>query len=169
MCEYRIVPAVSEHIPFLAAIEQAAASLFPSGAIPEAIREDSVPLPILEEALLSGTLLIALAGNGMAVGFGLLREEEGYAVLAQLDVMPEHGRRGIGKKLVQGLLGRARALGYEVVYLTTFDHIPWNRPFYERLGFRILDEGTMPHFLIQTLSAERARGMVRRVAMRKDV
>ncbi len=37
--------------------------------------------------------------------------------------------------------GTARSLGRPA--LTTFADVPWNRPYYERRGFRVLDEGDL--------------------------
>lgn len=48
---------------------------------------------------------------------------------------PEHGRRGIGGALVGSVCDWARASGIASVTLTTYREIPWNEPFYRRLGF----------------------------------
>jgi Predicted acetyltransferase len=166
MPEYIIRPALPEHIPQLAAVEQAAATLFPTGTIPDAIRGDSVPVPLLEEAAGAGNLWAALDGSGRAIGFALLCVEEGCALLAEMDVMPEHGGRGIGRKLIAEAARKAREDGHAALYLTTFSHVPWNMPFYERVGFSLLPEGKAPPALESALQAERARGMEHRVAMR---
>ena len=58
--------------------------------------------------------------------------------LEELDVLPGHGRQGIGTRLVRALCDGARGRGIAAVTLCTFRDVPWNAPFYERLGFRIL-------------------------------
>ena len=166
MPEYTISPALPEHIPELAAVEQAAATLFPQGTIPDDIRSDSVPEPLLEEAAEAGNLWVALDGMGRVVGFALLSVDDGCAVLAQMDVVPEHGRKGLGGKLVAEAARKAREDGHAALYLTTFSHIPWNMPFYERIGFSLLPEGKSPSVLEGDLQAQRERGMEHRVAMR---
>ena len=52
--------------------------------------------------------------------------------------------------------------------LTTFRTIPWNCPFYERLGFRTLDEADLSPRLLAVLDEEDAHGLPRdtRCAMR---
>ena len=70
--------------------------------------------------------------DGAVVGF-VMCEELGDALhIEQLSVDPAHGRRGIGAALVRHAIGVA---GRRPVTLTTFRDVPWNMPFYERLGF----------------------------------
>ena len=166
MNEYVIRPALPGELSSLAAVEQAAASIFPPGAIPDAIRADSVPLSVLEETLATGGVWVAARAGGEVVGFALLCEEEGLALLAEMDVSPEHGCKGLGRELVAAVADRARETGHAALYLTTFSHVPWNMPFYARLGFAVLDAKAMPPVMEGILAAERARGMRNRVAMR---
>ena len=44
---YRIVPALPEHLPRLAAIERAAGALFPARDLPGELRSDTTPLAAL--------------------------------------------------------------------------------------------------------------------------
>jgi GNAT superfamily N-acetyltransferase len=43
--------------------------------------------------------------------------------------------RGIGAALIEHLAGVARADGRPALTLTTFRDVPWNAPYYARLGF----------------------------------
>ena len=71
--------------------------------------------------------------DGVVAGF-VMCEELGDAVhIEQLSVDPAFGRRGIGAALVAHACAAARG---RPVTLTTFRTVPWNRPYYERLGFR---------------------------------
>jgi predicted N-acetyltransferase YhbS len=63
--------------------------------------------------------------------------------LQQIDVEPEHGRRGIGTALVKTVCDWAKQQGYGIVSLSTFRDLPWNAPFYSKLGFRALDEADL--------------------------
>src|SRR5690606_25114730 len=47
----------------------------------------------------------------------------------------EHGRRGLGTRLVQAVIAWAQARGFGHLVLMTFRHLPWNAPFYRKLGF----------------------------------
>ena len=66
--------------------------------------------------------------------------------------MPD-GRRGHGAEL----------------WLTTYDHLPFNRPYYERLGFRRVD--AFGRDIAQHLAAQREAlpDPAHRIAMRRPV
>lgn len=161
----RVVSALPAHLPLLAGVEQAAATVFPPGTIPDAIRSDAMPFEELEEGMRRNTLWVALSGD-TPVGFALLRFAGGIALLAEMDVVPEHARRGLGRALVEKAAARARQEGYSGLYLTTFAAIPWNAPLYARLGFTLVKPAELPPFLVETLREERKRGLTDRVAMR---
>lgn len=72
----------------------------------------------------------------------IVLEERGTAHLQQLSVDPAHGRRGLGAALVDVCCRQARRLGYRQLTLTTFRNVPYNAPWYARLGFLIIDEPT---------------------------
>ena len=164
---YTVIPALPEHIPFLAAVEQAAASVFPPGSIPDAIRADTVPVSLLGEAVSAGRLWVALDAARHVIGFALLLVDGGVALLGEVDVAPEHAGKGLGRELITRVAHRAGELGHDALYLTTFSNVPWNMPFYARIGFSLLPEAEAPPLLREALREERARGMENRVAMRR--
>ena len=84
-----------------------------------------------------GYLLVA--GEPVA-GFAHVLEIEGIAHLEQLAVRPAWHRRGIGTSLVRASLAEAAARGYGVLSLCTFADVPWNAPYYRRLGFEELTD-----------------------------
>ena len=55
--------------------------------------------------------------------------------------------------------------------LTTFRDVPWNGPYYERCGFRVVEPGELGPGLRRIRAAEVARGLDAepRVAMRQDL
>ena len=53
----------------------------------------------------------------------------------EFNVDPACQRRGIGAGLLRACLIDAGNCGFKAVTLTTFRDVPWNGPFYERLGF----------------------------------
>ncbi|MFS0713541.1 GNAT family N-acetyltransferase [Microbacterium sp. 2P01SA-2] len=93
----------------------------------------------------AGFLLVADVGEGGAGGAGVIAgfvhvlEADGHAHLEQLSVSPEHGRRGYGGKLVEAAMTFARDRGHDRMSLRTFADVPWNAPFYERLGFVVTE------------------------------
>jgi GNAT superfamily N-acetyltransferase len=113
---------------------------------------------------------LVLAAGDPPVGFACVELVDGVAHLWQLSVLPSAGRRGLGTALVRAVCAWAAEQGLAAVTLTTFRDVPWNGPFYARLGFRELDE------LTPGLSAIRAHEIAigdddfgPRIAMRKEL
>ncbi len=163
---YAIQAARPEHIPFLNDIELAAATIFPPGSIPAHILLERVPESALLEAMCDGRLWVALDADANPVGYGLLQFVDAAALLAQLDVHPDHGRRGLGAALVRRIVETARSRGAHALYLTTFAQVPWNAPFYARLGFVALAQADQPRWVQEILAEEQGRGLENRTAMR---
>ncbi|MFN0122692.1 MAG: GNAT family N-acetyltransferase, partial [Blastocatellia bacterium] len=115
-------------------------------------------------------LWVAVSSVEKTAGFAMARMLDGAAHLEELDVHPDHGRQGIGSSLVRAVCDQARALGIGRVTLTTFRDIPWNAPFYQRLGFRVLREKELPAALRQLVEKEERHGLPRemRVVMQYD-
>jgi N-acetylglutamate synthase and related acetyltransferases len=162
---YEIVDASKRHLPFIPKIELAAATLFSPDVLPEGGADATVPLADLALAMDEKRLWVALLGEDV-VGFLLMKRMGENHLLAEVDVLPEHGGRGVGRTLIALAANRARAEGGDYLYLTTFASIPWNGPFYARLGFFPLREDEAPPFVADILAAERAEGFTDRIAMR---
>ncbi len=84
-------------------------------------------------------------------------------------MLPAHGRRGLGTRLVEEVCHWADAGGYGSITLTTFRDVPWNMPFYERLGFRVIPGAELSAALRAIVEDETRRGLnpSRRVAMER--
>ncbi|MEN0024616.1 MAG: GNAT family N-acetyltransferase [Microbacterium sp.] len=81
-------------------------------------------------------LLLEENADSSPVGFVHVLDADGAAHLEQLSVLPEHGRRGHGRSLVEAALEEARRRGYSRMTLRTYAEIPWNAPFYASCGFK---------------------------------
>ena len=130
-----------------------------------------VPLETLQTAQGEGRLWVALDREDDPVGFALASAIDASVHLDEIDVLPQHGRRGLGSALVEAVCDWAREQGSNAITLTTFRDVPWNAPFYERLGFRILQEEEFSPGLARLIEEER-RGKFRtdlRVAMRREI
>ena len=163
---YFIRRAEAHHISSLNAIELAAAAIFPPGSIPEHILADRVPLDMLQAAQKENMLWVAVDDRDSPVGYLLLQIVTGLPLLAQLDVHPTHGRKGLGTALIAHGIAHVQEMGFNNIYLTTFSHVQWNAPFYGNLGFKVMDEQELPEPILKILQEERIRGLGNRVAMR---
>jgi ribosomal protein S18 acetylase RimI-like enzyme len=78
--------------------------------------------------------------EGTVVGFVVIDVLDGSAHVEEVAVDPAHGRRGIGRALVDATVGYARRHRLRGMTLTTFRDVPWNAPWYRSQGFRTLAE-----------------------------
>jgi predicted N-acetyltransferase YhbS len=104
-------------------------------------------------------LWVALAGDA-PVGFALVEMlADDLPHLDEVDVEPSHGRRGLGTALVRAVCEWATASGFSMLTLTTFRAVPWNLPFYARLGFVEIPRDLLRPELAAVVSDEAARGL----------
>ncbi len=164
-----IRPARPEDLPALQEIEDAAAVRFEGHALAEAFDAAPTPLEALRDGLAARRLWVATDGQERLVGFALAAVVGDEAHLQEVDVLPSHGRRGVGRDLVEAVCTWARETGFRAVTLTTLSDVPWNGPFYEKLGFRPLAGAELTPALRTLLAEEVRRGLGgdARVAMRK--
>ncbi len=103
---------------------------------------ESIPPELLRQAIDRGLVWVGRDESAALLGFVWLDAElAGGAIgIAEIDVLPEHGRRGIGAALLEHACGWARAAGYRRVDLGTLADVPWNAPFYARHGFVVVDK-----------------------------
>jgi GNAT superfamily N-acetyltransferase len=168
---YHVRLARFEDLHALPAIEREAAARFAPYGLAEPLSTILTPLDMLHEGLEADRLWVAADENDWPVGFALANEVGGHAHLDELDVHPAHGQRGLGTALVEAVCEWAKASGHHAITLTTLRHIPWNAPWYEQLGFRVLEEHELSADLRDLLREEIQRGLpaAQRVAMRKPL
>jgi GNAT superfamily N-acetyltransferase len=139
-------------------IELAAAELL-RGHAPESVLNGTTDCETFANAARDGRLWVALAGD-VPVGFALVEMlAQDLPHLDEVDVEPSHGRRGLGTALVQAVCEWATATGFSTLTLTTFRDVPWNLPFYARLGFVEVPRDLLRPELALVVSEEAARGL----------
>jgi predicted N-acetyltransferase YhbS len=86
-------------------------------------------------------------------------------------VHPSHTRQGLGRRLLETAVLWAEQQSLSAVTLTTFADVPWNAPYYQRLGFQTLAESELTEGLQRIVKHEAARGLNvwPRVTMRRPV
>jgi GNAT superfamily N-acetyltransferase len=164
---YRIARARPQDLRLLPAIELTAARML-VGHAPESVLRETTSDQALCEAQAQGRLWVALAGDS-PVGFAYVELfEPGVAHLEELDVHPNHGRKGLGTQLVTAVCEWAASSGFGAVTLTTFRNVPWNMPFYSTLGFEEVPLRELSPQLVAVVEHETQRGLdpTRRVVMR---
>ena len=109
---YSIEIAAPEHLAAIAAIEQAAAAMFPEADLPGELRYRVTCRGALSKARYRGRLWVALAAERRPVGFAMANILDGHAHLEEMDVHPAHARRGLGSRLVSTVIEWAQEEGY---------------------------------------------------------
>lgn len=99
-------------------------------------------------------VLVATGPDDRPVGFAAARPVGAHLHLAELSVDPDHGRIGVGRALVEAVAGLARRRELAGVTLTTFRDVPFNAPFYARLGFVEMPQAEAPEALRMLFIAE---------------
>jgi GNAT superfamily N-acetyltransferase len=82
-----------------------------------------------------------------------------YLHIHELSVDPSHGRKGLGTALVRLAIAAADRQTSLGVSLTTFRDVPFNAPFYEKLGFSAIDPADADPVLAARLETERPEGV----------
>lgn len=144
--------------------------LEPELGMPVGERLEVNTIETFSDAIHCGHVWVATDSDNRRVGFALMSEIDGNAHLEELDVHPDHGRRGIGSDLVETVCDWATSRGFQFVTLSTFRDVPWNRRFYESLGFSILQPHDYSSGLRRLVDIEKEKGLNTnlRVIMRID-
>lgn len=167
----RIRAATVADLPALQDIERAAGQSFREIGMPE-IADDQPPstaqLACYQQA---GRAWVAVGEAGQPVGYLIAEPVDGNLHIEQVSVHPDSARRGIGRHLLEHVAAQAAVAGLPALTLTTFTHVPWNAPYYRRLGFRTLTEGEISPGLCEIRAREADQGLDRwpRVCMRRDL
>ena len=169
--EYRIRPAKESDIPHLSGIEQRASELFASTPFAVEAVASCLSDEFHREQWQAGRLWVAADADDTPVAFAAVIILGGRPHLHELSVDPAHGRRGIGRRLVEAVCEWAAAEGHGGVTLSTYKDVPWNAPFYERIGFRVLAESELDESLRGVRFEEGRAGLdiAARVMMVRDL
>ena len=163
-----IRPACADEIERVREIERVSATRFFGTDRAWLAEDEPTDARTLAERIGSGGLLVATEADG-PIAFVMFRLVEGCAYVEQIDVLPSHARRGIGAALLEAVAGVARARGWPALTLSTFKDVPFNAPYYARLGFAVVEELTPG--LAKVRAEHEARGLdeTARVFMQRKV
>ena len=152
-------------------IERDAGALFATVGMPEIARDDAGSVAGLEPYRAGGRAWVAVDDDDHPIAYLISAIVDDCPHIEQVSVSPAHARRAVGAALVEHLAALAAAEGRAALTLTTFRDVPWNAPYYERLGFAVVapaDQGPELAALVAE-EAERIPGEAPRVAMRRTL
>jgi GNAT superfamily N-acetyltransferase len=171
----RLRGGVSADIDTLQHIDSDASELFESAGL-HLDAERELELSRAERSrwlrcLENGDVLVAVDPSGREVGFAALGERDREPYLDQLSVLRASMGQGIGRALLYASIKRVSERGAHFLWLTTYGHLSWNRPFYERHGFAVVSQSQCGEEMQRELLFERSLlpDSEHRVAMRRDL
>lgn len=150
-----------EDVPKLPVIERSAAQLFRQIPALAFLAEDGASLSEVQHTacIVQGLCWVGVESAGKPCGF-LSAEQQGSDLhILEVSVEIRAQGAGLGRALIQHACAEAKARGMARVTLTTFRSVPWNRPFYERLGFCVVSSAKNETRLTENVRQEEISGL----------
>jgi GNAT superfamily N-acetyltransferase len=166
----RVRTASAGDLAQLPAIQTAAGAVFRDIGMADIADNPPMPLDALAGYQRAGHAWVAVDRPDRPIAFIVVDVVDECAHIEQMSVRPDHARRGIGRTLINHVGAWASEQGLHALTLTTFRTVPWNAPYYERLGFAEPPGGPAPG-LAAIMAAETAAGLdpAVRVCMRRSL
>jgi GNAT superfamily N-acetyltransferase len=126
-------------LEILREIEHDAGRAFAAIGMPEVAADEPRSVGELEAFLSAGRAWVAVDTSDSPIGYLISGVLDGCAHIQQVSVAPAHAGRGVGAALIDRLDAVAAGENRPALTLTTFRDVPWNAPYYARLGFVVLE------------------------------
>ncbi|SOC50449.1 N-acetylglutamate synthase, GNAT family [Blastococcus aggregatus] len=164
-------PAREDDLPLLREIERAAGRSFAAIGMHLVADDEPPPLEELRRYADGGRAWVRTDDADRPVAYLLADVVDGCAHLEQVSVHPDAAGHGHGRELVAHLEVWAREQGLPAVTLTTYRDVPWNGPYYRRLGFGPVAPAELTPGLREIRREEAGRGLDHwpREVLRRDV
>jgi len=138
MADPRLRQARLDDLPNLVELERAAGQVFRTVGMDRVADDDPGSVEELTTYAVDGRAFVAVDPDDRPVGYLVLDLVDGNGHVEQVSVHPSHARRGVGRLLVEHAAAWAAQRSLPALTLTTYVDVPWNGPYYQRLGFRFL-------------------------------
>lgn len=148
-------------------IERAAGQAFRSLGMDSVAEDEPLTVEELHAYAAGGRAWVFVDGLDYPVAYLLADVVDGNGHVEQVSVHPDHAHQGLGRELLHAARVWTRGHGMLRQTLCTFRDVPWNAPYYRRLGFEVLDAGSWGQELAHLMEHEAELGLTRwpRVAM----
>jgi GNAT superfamily N-acetyltransferase len=131
-------PAREADLADLLRVEREADALYADAGHPELADGGGIPDDVALRAIAQGRITVAEV-DGAVAGWAYVGRVAGELCLGQISVTPAHGRRGVGSALLRRVIDDAGVAGEATVVLNTQSDVAFNRPWYERHGFAVVE------------------------------
>lgn len=101
----------------------------------------------------AGQLLVTASEGSLVAFASLARLDDGAGWLQQLSVRRARMRQGLGRALLQR--AKRGSVGAGALWITTWEGVAWNAPWYAREGFVRVPEAQCPSAIRESLALER--------------
>ncbi|MFK7977112.1 MAG: GNAT family N-acetyltransferase [Halioglobus sp.] len=136
MSEYNYRQGRVDELEAIVSIDDAASDLYYQAGL-ELDLGESHPFVEAESArwmsaLNQGLVHVAVDARGKLKGFAVFALLAGERYLDQISVHPDAMRQGVGTRLLKLAINWSDS---RPLWLTTYSHLAWNKPYYEKHGF----------------------------------
>src|SRR5215469_7650148 len=152
-------PAVGPDLPILREIEWASGQRFREYGLEHVADHEPASVDELSRYASEGRAWVAVGHADRPIGYILVDMIDGAGHIEQVSVAPDWQGQGVGRALIEQAEIWAVSRGASALTLTTFGHIPWNRPLYEHLGFRVLSPDQITPGLQELRDTETEHGL----------
>ncbi|MDO3649651.1 GNAT family N-acetyltransferase [Nocardia mangyaensis] len=166
-----IRPATEDEIELLRRIEERAGAPFAEIGMHAVAEDEPPPREVLRDFIAEGRAWVWPDADDRPIGYLVLSLVDGQPHIDQVSIDPAHAGQRIGKRLIDHAVRWSKDRGLHEITLTTFIQVPWNGPYYERLGFTYIDPADEPPGLRAIRATESANGLDDwpRACMRADL
>ncbi|MDR6986873.1 GNAT superfamily N-acetyltransferase [Paenarthrobacter nitroguajacolicus] len=148
-------------------IERAAGQAFRALGMDLVADDEPLTVDQLHGYAVAGRAWVYVDGLDYPVAYLLADIVDGAGHVEQVSVHPDYAHQGLGRELLHAARVWTRGHGMQRQTLSTFRDVPWNAPYYRRLGFEVLDAGSWGPQLTRLMEHEAGLGLTHwpRVAM----
>jgi predicted N-acetyltransferase YhbS len=160
-----------DDVQAIRAIEYDAAQRFAAIGLTGIAAAQPMDAAFVRRKIAAAEIVVAVHAGTRCVGFAMFAPLAARYYIEELDVAMAWAGQRIGAALIARVAVLAGRAGARQLVLSTFREVPWNAPYYRRLGFRVMDEAHLDAPLRAIRAAHVARGFdeTRRVFMCRDV
>lgn len=164
----RIRHSKTEELHALQSLEISASRVFSEYDMEDIANDEPPSLSILSECSQQERLWVYTDANDHPIAYVMTELVDDSMHIEQISVHADYSGNGLGRALIEHLQEHAKKSGFSTITLTTFRDIPWNAPYYARLGFCIIEEHEITPELAKVRTNEKRLKLDRwpRVCMR---
>jgi predicted N-acetyltransferase YhbS len=160
-----------DEIEAVRAIEYEAAQRFAAIGMTGIADAQPMKADFVRRKIEASEIIVAVHDAVRCVAFVMFAPLPTRFYIEELDVLTAWAGRRIGAELIEQVDLLARKSGAQQLVLSTFRDVPWNAPYYRRLGFNVIGSEQLDPKLRAIRAAHVARGLdeSKRVFMCREV